>query len=321
MEDKTTLTPEEVAAELKIARNTVYEIIKRGELPAYRVGKKLRVDRVDVEAFKQKGKQATIGSEEAASPAGGRQVMLDPGAEPKSGSSRGLVVCGQDVLLDILTHHLERQLQGIRASRNHVGSFAGLLMMYQDLADMASVHLWDGDTDTYNVPYVRRLLPGIPTVLVHLGCRLQGFYVRQGNPREIHGWEDLLVPGVRFVNREPGSGTRVLLDEKLRHLGLERRKIEGYEHYELSHLAVASAVARGSADVGLGNQKGALQVKGIEFIPMQKERYDLAIKRESLEQADFQLVLEVIRSAEFKAELEGLGDYDLAETGKIVATI
>lgn len=321
MEDKTTLTPEEVAAELKIARNTVYEIIKRGELPAYRVGKKLRVDRVDVEAFKQKGKQATIGSEEAASPAGGRQVMLDPGAEPKSGSSRGLVVCGQDVLLDILTHHLERQLQGIRASRNHVGSFAGLLMMYQDLADMASVHLWDGDTDTYNVPYVRRLLPGIPTVLVHLGCRLQGFYVRQGNPREIHGWEDLLVPGVRFVNREPGSGTRVLLDEKLRHLGLERRKIEGYEHYELSHLAVASAVARGSADVGLGNQKGALQVKGIEFIPMQKERYDLAIKRESLEQADFQLVLDVIRSAEFKAELEGLGDYDLAETGKIVATI
>lgn len=315
------LTPEEVAAELKIARNTVYELIKRGELPAYRVGKKLRVDRVDVEAFKQKGKQVTMTGEETVPPAAGRPVMLDPGAESRSTPGRGLVVCGQDVMLDILTHHLERQAQGIRASRNHVGSFAGLLMMYQDLADMASVHLWDGDTDAYNVPYVRRLLPGIPTVLVHLGCRMQGFYVRQGNPREIHGWEDLLLPGVRFINREPGSGTRVLLDEKLRHFGLDRRKIEGYDHYELSHLAVASAVARGSADVGLGNQKAALQVKGLEFIPLQKERYDLAIKRENMEQMEFQLVLDVIRSAEFKAELEGLGDYDLKETGKIVATI
>ena len=266
------LTPEEVAAELKIARNTVYELIKRGELPAYRVGKKLRVDRVDVEAFKQKGKQVTMTGEETVPPAAGRPVMLDPGAESRSTwAGIGVLWSRRDAGYSHPSPgkagRREYGLPGITWEALRVCSW-----MYQDLADMASVHLWDGDTDTYNVPYVRRLLPGIPTVLVHLGCRMQGFYVRQGNPREIHGWEDLLLPGVRFINREPGSGTRVLLDEKLRHFGLDRRKIEGYDHYELSHLAVASSVARGSADVGLGNQKAALQVKGLEFIPLQKER-------------------------------------------------
>ena len=162
-------------------------------------------------------------------------------------------------------------IRRIRVYRKHVGSFQGLLALYEGKADIAATHLWDSDTRSYNIPYVRRFLPGIPTVIIHLAIRMQGFYVKQGNPLKIKSWEDLIRSDLRLVNREPGSGTRVLLDEQLRFMGINRLDIKGYENVEKSHTAVAIAVARDMADVGMGNQKAAMQVEGIEFIPLQKE--------------------------------------------------
>ncbi len=322
MKDDVSLTPQEVADILKIAKNTVYELIKRGELPAYRIGRKLRIDPHDVEAYKREGKRMEMPQlndsalAEHPHPPATAPLMVEQAPDIRS-----LVICGNDVLLDALTFHLERHPSRIIAFRHHVGSFAGLLAIYQGKAHMASVHLWDGETGTYNIPYVRHMLPGVPAVIIHLACRMQGFYVAEGNPKKIKTWQDLTRPDIRFANREKGSGTRVLLDEKIRQLGLDKQLITGYEREELSHLAVASTIVRGEVDVALGNERASLQIRGVDFVPLQKERYDLVIRKEDIEKPQFQAVLEVLQSVDFQMELLGLGGYDLAETGEIVAEV
>ncbi len=322
MKERASLTPEDVAGILNIAKNTVYELIKRGELTAYRVGRKIRVDLQDVEAYKKKGKNLELmpSNISALTDSPIQQIETSLEGDPFSPSPR-LVICGQDVLLDILARHLERHPNGTYAFRHHVGSFTGLLALYQGKAHLASAHLWDGDNDIYNLTYVRYILCGIPTVIIHLACRMQGFYTAKGNPKGIKTWYDLMRPDVVMINREKGCGTRVLLDEQIRQLGMDRRQIRGYEREENSHLAVASAVSRGEADVALGHEKASLQVRGIDFVPLQEERYELVIKKEDMDLPPFQAVIEILQSREFKNELQGLGDYDLTELGKIVAEV
>ncbi|GAB6086086.1 substrate-binding domain-containing protein [Alkaliphilus crotonatoxidans] len=305
MKDNTPLTPQEVAEALRITKNTVYELIKRGELAGYKVGKKIRVDYHAVEAYKNKTKVQPEELAPAATPA------------PRDIENNSLVICGQDLLLDILSRYLEQHPNGVRTLRSFVGSYNGLFNLYQGSVQATAAHLWDGDTDQYNTPYVRRLLPGIPALLIRLCSRIQGFYVPKGNPKGIKGWEDLKRRDLTMVNREKGSGTRILLDEHLRLLGLSPG--EGYHREYLSHLAVASAVSRGEADWGLGNEKTASQIDDIEFIPLQLEHYDLVIKKECKEMAPYQAILEIVSSAHFKNELLGIGGYDLSETGKIVS--
>lgn len=320
MQEDISLTPKEVADILKIAKNTVYELIKRGELPAYRVGRKIRVEMKDVEAYKKQGKRYKFVSEDSS-------VLLSsaanpsktPAAEPDYLSPRDIVICGLDVILDVLARHLEYTSSGIRSFRQQLGSFSGLSALYQGTADLVGIHLWDGDTGVYNIPYVRRLLPGTATIIVHLAVRMQGFYVAAGNPLNIKSWQDLTRPEVSFINREKGCGTRVLLDEQLSRRKIDRKAINGYEKEAFSHLAIASLVARKEADVGLGIQKASMQVRGIDFVPLQKENYELVFRKDDLEKPEFQTVLKVIQSSAYKLELQGLGDYDLTEIGKIIS--
>ena len=199
------------------------------------------------------------------------EPQFEPAAVSASSPSDDLIICGQDLLLDTLTRHLVKKLPNVRFLRRLCGSIDGLSALYRGTINVAATHLWDSDTDSYNVPYVRRMLPGHRILIINLAVRTAGFYVAKGNPRAINDWPDLTKFGVRFMNRERGSGARVLLDEKLRVFDIDHCEIDGYYSEEMSHIAVASAIARGEADVGLGIEKGALQVKGIEFIPLQKE--------------------------------------------------
>lgn len=305
-------TPEEVAKILKISRFTVYELIKRGELTAYKVGRKVRVEAGDLEVYKQRGK--------GLNPANVQAVAMQQ-REPLFSPQDGLIICGQDVVLDILARHLEKQMPHIRFLRNYIGSIDGLMALYRGTANLVTVHLWDSDTDQYNIPYVRRLLPGHKTVVINMVYRDEGFYVAQGNPKELHTWADLTKPGVRFVNRERGSGARVLLDEQLRKNDIEHGAIGGYDHEEMSHLAVASYIARGEADVGLGIEKAARQVSGIDFIPLHKERYDMVIRKEDFAKPHFQAVMTVLRSTPFRNEVAGMGGYDISRMGEIMAEL
>ena len=309
MTEQSALTPQEVADILKITKNTVYELIKRGELNAYKVGKKLRIDMNDIEAYKNRARSPK-------DPANQSRPRISNDDLPRNS---GFVICGQDALLDILSRYLEQHPKGTQALRSYVGSYNGLYALYQGRVQVATAHLWDGDSGRYNIPYVRRMLPGTPAIIVHLACRVQGFYVARGNPKGISGWEDLKREDITIVNREKGSGTRVLLDEHLRIMHICTSSISGYENECSSHLAAASTVARGEADLGMGNEKAGLQVKGVDFIPLQTERYELVIRNEDMDKPPFEAILDILRSAEFKAELLGIGGYDLNETGLIIS--
>lgn len=307
MSNNISYTPNEVAEILKISKFTVYELIKRGDLPAYHIGRKVRVEAPDLEAFKQRAKGIVPANPES-------QSTSAATAEP-------IIICGQDAILDILVRRLERELPGNNCLRAYMGSINGLLALYYGKANVATAHLWDGDTNEYNLPYIRRILPGQKIVTINLVFRTQGFYVALGNPLDISRWGDLAKPDTRFVNREPGSGTRVLLDEQLRRLAIDHHQVPGYDNVETTHLAVASWVARGDADVGLGTESVARQVKGLDFIPLQKERYDLVIRKEDLEKPLGKAILTLLRSISFRNEVSGMGGYDVSQMGKLLAEV
>lgn len=305
MQANSGLTARKVGEILNISKNTVYELIKKGELPSYKIGKRIRIDEIDIEEYKNKSRTKT-----KLAPA---KVVL-----PVTNTEGDFIICGQDILLDVLTRHLEQHYNGIQALRCCIGSYNGLVELYRGNINVATAHLWDSDTGVYNVPYVRRILPGVPCVIVNLVYRMQGFYVAKGNPKNITTWDDLTRTDILMINREKGCGVRVLIDEKLCKLHIPWQSINGYENEALSHLAVASAVARGDADVAVGNEKGALQVQNIQFIPLQKEKYDLIIKKDDINKPPFRAILEILNSKEFKEELRGIGGYDLTDTGKTV---
>lgn len=316
MHDETALTAQEVAEILKIAKNTVYELIKRNEINSYKVGRKVRFTYSDVKEY--------ITNSKCIRPAEllKRDEKTIPTPDlplPQKLPGTGLVLCGQDLMLDVLSGYVERRLTGIRVLRSYTSSYNSLVSLYHGNVQAASVHLWDGDTGQYNIPYVRMLLPGIPTVIIHLACRLQGFYVAKGNPKEIKTWEDLKRSDITMINREKGAGSRVLLDEHLRLMGIYGSSIKGYERESQSHLTVASIVGRGGADVAIGTEKIATQVSSIDFIPLQKERCELVIRKEDMSTYQMQAVIGILQSQEFKEEFTAIGGYDTSEMGHISA--
>lgn len=319
MVDESILTPLEVAEILKISKNTVYEMVKRGEINSFRVGNKVRIAMKDVEEYKNKTMkfQNKRSSNLNLSSAYNCDTMSYPNEEVYRNT--GFVICGQDIILDILARHLQHHPNGVQALRSYTGSYNGLYELYHEKVQVATVHLWDGETNEYNIPYVKRMLPGVPAVIIHLANRMQGFYVVKNNPKGIRGWEDLKRKDISIINREKGSGSRILLDEHIKKMGIESSKLSGYERESTSHITVASTVARGGADIGIGSEKTAQQVKNVEFIPLQVESYDLVIRKEDLIKPHFKAIIQILRSEEFKAEIGGIGGYDLDNLGEIVA--
>ncbi|MEG0640976.1 MAG: helix-turn-helix transcriptional regulator [Clostridium sp.] len=314
MYSKESLNAVEVAELLNITKNTVYELVKRGDLPGYKIGKKLRIDKCDVDKYisaqKSNNKKSTSKTKEP--------VILN--SEAISDTSKDIIIAGQDSILDILAEHIKSNAQDLRILRSNVGSYTNLYDLYNDKISVCSSHLWDGDNNEYNHEYVKRLLPGVPCVLINLAYRMQGFYVAKGNPHNIKTWTDLTNPDISMINREKGSGTRVLLDEKLRINNIDFNDIVGYKTERNSHLSVASSIVRGEGNVGMGIEKVAFLVKGIDFLPIQKERYDIVIKKSDLSSPIYQTIVETIKSEEFKTSIEGLSGYDLRDIGKIVST-
>lgn len=315
MSSSTLYKPEEVAKILNISRFTVYELIKRGDLPAYRIGRSMRIESTDLENYKRRSRS----SEQAIAPA----LISEPPPleQPAFDKQVGLIICGQDVILDVLAGHLEQRISNMQFLRRYVGSISGLISLYNRSANIATTHLWDGDSNEYNIPFVRRYLPGQKSCIVNLVSRIEGFYVAQGNPKNVTDWHDLVRPDLQFVNRNRGAGARVLLDEKLRKLNIDSRNIHGYFKEEMSHLAVASCVARGEADVGLGTEKAAMQVRNIDFIPLQKERYDLVMLPQDINPQHFDALLSILRSNEFRKEVAGMSGYDISQMGEIIAEL
>jgi len=222
-----------------------------------------------------------------------------------------------DLTLDLITSHLKASCSGAVASA-HVGSMAGIMALRKGEAHFAGIHLLDPQTGDYNISYLKRFLPDQDITLLNLVYRTQGLIVPKGNPLRIKDLSDLSRDKVIFINRQAGSGTRVLLDYLLEQKEISKEEITGYEREEFTHLGVAIAVASGSADVGLGIQSAAVAL-GLDFIPIGEERYDLAVPTEYLKYSLMQKMLDVIRSEEFKTEVLALGGYDTRDTGNAIA--
>jgi putative molybdopterin biosynthesis protein len=320
VENETVYSAQEIADILKIKKNTVYNMIKRGDLPAYKIGNKMRISSLEVEKYKRRSLSGQSGEISITQDRNlSNDYFTSPIIDEPVQRDVGFIICGQDAALDTLARHLQNQPDGASVLRSYVGSYNGLYMLYQGQVSIATAHLWDGRTNVYNIPYVEHMLPGVPAVLIHMFNRMQGFYVPKGNPKKVLSWDDIGRNDLVIANREKGSGTRVLLDEHLRISGINPSNLPGYYKECFSHLAVAGAVARGSADFGIGTLSSTKVVHGLEFIPLQKESYDLIIKKEDLPKRLFYAVLDIVRSSDFRMELEEMEEYDITDIGKIVA--
>ncbi|HAG07281.1 MAG TPA: molybdopterin biosynthesis protein, partial [Peptococcaceae bacterium] len=227
------------------------------------------------------------------------------------------VIGSHDIALDVLANFLKVRYPEAGLSSAHVGSLGGLLALQRGEAHMAGTHLLDEETGEYNVSYIKKYLAGRRVVLVNLAYREQGFIVAPGNPKSIEGFGDLARDDVRFVNRQRGAGTRVLLDYHLKQLGIDPRSINGYTREEYTHMAVAAAVAGGACDVGLGIRAAAAAL-GLGFVPVAQERYDLCIPEEFWRTPQITRVMEVLADPAFQDAVHRLGGYDLRDCGKIM---
>jgi molybdate-binding protein/DNA-binding transcriptional regulator YhcF (GntR family) len=246
-----------------------------------------------------------------------RQRRQPPALEalPEPGPANLLRFAGShDLALEVLWARAQREQPDLDLSVSYVGSLEGLLALWRGDAALAGAHLLDEESGEYNLPIVRRLFPGRPLCLVALAERQQGFLVPPGNPRRLAAWGDLSQSGLRLANRQPGSGTRALLDFHLRLEGIVPETIIGYPAALSTHLAVAAAVAEGRADVGLG-LLAAARAYGLDFMPLARERYDLVLHAGDRERSPLRDLLEMARSAEFRTVVDELGGYDTSRSG------
>jgi putative molybdopterin biosynthesis protein len=237
---------------------------------------------------------------------------------PAEEIERAVLCAGShDLSIDILGNELKRLHPGFKIGASNVGSMGALLALQRRETHVGGTHLLDPASGIYNIPDIKRLIPNTPVVLIHLVRRQQGLLVQQGNPKDIVGLSDLTRTDVTFVNRQSGSGTRVLLDYQLGKLSLEPRKIRGYEREEFTHMAVAIAVASGLADVALAVQSAAHALK-LDFISVGEEQYDLLFLRSFYESEHGARLMDVIRSAGFRQAVEALGGYDASNSGAMI---
>jgi putative molybdopterin biosynthesis protein len=198
-----------------------------------------------------------------------------------------------------------------------VGSLGGLMAIRKGLCHLAGSHLLDTEDGSYNISYIKKYLPETPVMLINLVLRDQGLIVPKGNPKKIEGIADIGRKDIHFINRQAGSGTRILLDFRLKQLNLDPNIITGYKNEEFTHMSVAVAVLSGSADAGLGIHAAA-KALNLDFIPVVTEQYDLVIPEEYFKLKIIQILLDTINTNDFKSRVAALGGYNTDKTGQLM---
>ena len=311
MAQNKSLSTKEVADILHVSKSTVYDLIRRGEIHSYKIGRKVRFTQDDVDAYiaRSRHEHSTMPVRKVDT----HSTLLTPQEETEP----ELILAGQDVVLDILANYLQQA--GVHAARTYLSSFEGLLSLYQDKIHVCACHLYDGVE--HNAPFVRTLMPGVPAVLVNLSYRTQGFYVQKGNPKEITGWEDLGRQDISVLNRRAGSSARILLDTHLKKLGIPAANVKGYDKIMKSHLTMAAAIAAGEADLAIGTERISRQMENIDFIPLLEERFDLVLKKEMMKTPQAQKLLQVLGDPVFRKEVARFSGNDYRDTGKIITEV
>jgi len=237
---------------------------------------------------------------------------------PESIDQRLIAIGSHDLTVDLLRSLIQETSGGrVTLSSTNVGSMGGLLAADKLITHVAGCHLLDPETGQYNTPYIARFVTNTPVNVITVVHRWQGLMVRKGNPKQIQSIRDLARPRITFVNRQAGSGTRVLLDYELSQAQIAPDSIDGYRSEEYTHMNVAMAVASGRADAGLGILAAA-RALDLDFIPVTRERYDFVIPIALMEAENVRALLDLLQSAPFREQVCAMGGYEIEETGKVV---
>lgn len=228
-----------------------------------------------------------------------------------------VVIGSHDLVIDLLADQIHTQWPDAGLSSAHVGSLGGVMAIVKGEAHLAPIHLLDEATGDYNISYVKKLFPDFTGFLIRGVKRTQGLMIPKGNPKDIKGLEDLTRSDLRFVNRQKGSGTRLLLDHNLKIRNMASDDIQGYDREMTTHMAVASAIASGTADAGLGVRSAAV-LSGLDFIPVGDESYDFLVASAHVDALPVQRAIEALRSEVFKQKVLALGGYSVEGCGEVI---
>lgn len=294
------MNTQQVAEYLGINEKKVYAMANAGAIPCTRVTGKWLFPKKLVDQWIEESTAAPLHRKDRKSE---RLFLLAAGSDDPS----------LGMLRDLYTSHTTSGLFFMASG----GSTAGLTAIREGVADLATSHLFDGETGEYNLPFIKKMLP-TEVVVASLFYRQLGLVVGPGNPKGLETMGDLVRKGIRFINRQKGSGTRHYFDLELARLSLAPNRITGYGDVVLTHLDVGLKVLRHGADAGIATQAVA-QMLGLDFIPLTRERFDIVIPKERFFSPAVQVLLDIIGSQEFRARLTPLAGYDVSESGRIIA--
>jgi putative molybdopterin biosynthesis protein len=295
------LTTKEVAEYLSINEKQVYRLIKEKKIPATRVTGKWLFPKELIDEWVMASARENIGTQ--------------PKHKP---SNNQIVIAGSnDLALELLTKTVNIQHPCYAISVSNVGSLAGFIALQNGNCHIAASHLLDFETGEYNSSFIRKHFSDLKVTVLNLAYRDQGLIVQRKNPLGIRNLKGLASKKAAFVNRQDGSGTRVLFDYKLQEEGIDPSEIPGYSRIAYTHMEVALEVFSGSADVGMGILASA-KLLGLDFIPLATERFDLIIPNEIFPSEPVKALREVLDSGEFKSNVTRMGGYSTRDTGKIM---
>ncbi len=299
------MNTKEVARYLGIHEKQVYLLIKDRKVPATRITGKWVFPKNLIDEWIAASAQKGLGEARQK----GKRIE---GALLAAGSN--------DPILDILQTHIRNRYPEFYIFSANTGSTDGLKALDKGYTDIAWSHLFDPQTGEYNIPFIPTLLSNIDPVVVNLFCRELGFVVAPDNPLGIETLADLAGKGARFINRQQGAGTRVLLDYHLQKLGIPGDNIDGYGKEVFTHFEVGLAILSKEADVGIATS-AISQLLGLGFVPITRENFDMILNKNVFFEKGIQALVEILNSAGFRARVANLGNYDFSKSGKIVYSI
>ena len=296
------MSTKEVARYLGVHEKQVYALVKSKRIPSTRItGKWVFPKRLIDEWIETHAKQG-----------------LEKAREKSARMGGALLACGSnDPILDMLQTYMKKTYPEFLILSANTGSTEGLKALNSGYTDLAWSHLLDPKSGQYNIPFLPTYLPDVKAVVVNLFHRELGLIMAPKNPFSIKGFEDLSKKGVRLVNRQKGSGTRVLLDHHLKQLKIPPSKIEGYDKEVYTHFEVGLSILSKEADVGIATIAVA-KLLGLPFIPIAKESFDMILEQKTFFHKGIQTFIEVLNSKEFRQRVEPIGAYDFKDSGKIV---
>jgi putative molybdopterin biosynthesis protein len=298
------LNTKEVARYLGIHEKQVYALIKSKKIPCTRVtGKWIFPKKMIDEWIESHSREGIIQAREKSSKIKG--ALLAAGSN--------------DPILDILLTYMKKNHPEFYIFTANTGSTEGLTTIGKGYTDIAWTHLLDPKSGEYNIPFIAQHLSDMRVVVVNLFYRELGLVISPDNPHNIKGFEDLSKEGIRLINRQKGSGTRILLDYNLEKAGISPEAIGGYSEEVFTHFEVGLAVLSGEADVGIATI-AVSKLFGLSFLPITKESFDMVLSQETFFAKGVQYFIESLGSKEFRKKVEALGNYDFKDSGKILHT-